>query len=221
MKPSRLLLPAAAIAVAFACSSGVRDDESTQDLDTSDGGDTDDIDEDPDTDGDTDTAPQEDPVFWSVDGEVAVAASSANAAASRITIGFWSPDTLLLCETEVVISTATPLAAPDDVPVYGWWAFALAEGATPCEWPIPASMSLGIGEMDPRLAPALEANGLADRQPNLYALYASPLASESVYVFGVAGTAEHYAGTATPVAMAPLPDGAYELRTLHLLPIEE
>jgi hypothetical protein len=222
MKPSRLLLTAAAIAAgAFACSPGFQD-EASQDFDTNDGnGDSDDVDEDPDTDGDTDTAPQEDAVWWSVDGEIVVAASSADPAASRLRVGFWSAGTTLLCETDVVISGVTPLAAPDEVPVYGWWSWALAEGATPCEWPIPAALSLGIGEMDPRLAPALEANGLADRQANLYAMYAAPLGADAVYVFGVAGTAEQYAGTGTPVTLAPLPDGAYELRTLHLLPIEE
>ena len=45
------------------------------------------------------------------------------------------------------------------------------------------------------------------------------VATDEVWLFGVAGTAEQFAGTGTIADSAPLPDGTYTLRSLYLLPM--
>lgn len=125
--------------------------------------------------------------------------------------------------TVPLITAAVAADAPADVPAYGWWELTLAEGAAPCSTPLPTNdLRLGIGAMDTRLYPGLDAQGATDPAAyaaTLYGAYVEASADAPVWVFGVAGTDDQFAGVASDVTVAPLPDGSYAIRSLFLLPI--
>jgi hypothetical protein len=100
------------------------------------------------------------------------------------------------------------------VPAFGWWSLTLDDSS--CGTFGPDTMELGIGTWDPQLAPAAEAEGLDGN-----GLYTAYLRHQSgpVFAFGVAGTAELFNQVDVPKTEGPLPDGAYQVRALHLLPM--
>ncbi|MEZ4241900.1 MAG: hypothetical protein R3F59_38275 [Myxococcota bacterium] len=101
----------------------------------------------------------------------------------------------------------------------GWWALDLGDGVPDeyCDpWPARA-LHVGLGPYDPRLDAALDAAGLLGL--GLYGLYLQEDGDDTVYVVGVGGTAEMFAGGygPDPEAPPPLPDGAYQARSLVLM----
>jgi hypothetical protein len=110
------------------------------------------------------------------------------------------------------------------VPLQSWWQIELSEPIDTCEWALdfgtaPTRYALGIGQIDSKLYPAMQANGYDPEAVSLNALYVQLDGSDTVYVFGVAGTDAQFAGTEVASDVAPLPDGTYNLDTLHLLPL--
>lgn len=192
-----------------------------------------------------DEAPPEPAQYWSLDGTLVVADGALDVDASAFYVDLWldgssvcgatpPADTGLDTDTAVdsgdgdVIPTepdvdfAGTQAPPSDLALLAWWDLTLSEGASPCDQPLPASaVGLGLGPMDARLYPALENAGYQDPAAAGASLYSAYLrvGAGDVWVFGVAGTAEQYAGTAPVVDAGPLPDGVYTLRSLYLLPM--
>lgn len=168
---------------------------------------------------DTDTAPTLEPDHFSLDGTVVITDAAAITAASTFEIGFYAESTPV-CSVTLTPTAIDPATPTDDaVTLFGWWNLTLpATTDATCPWPLPSAVAVGIGTLDSRLLPAVDASGLSESSTSLYGLYtqydAGPL-----YVYGVAGTSANFDGTATPASAAPLPDGTYELRTLHLLPL--
>lgn len=168
---------------------------------------------------DTGDALYDPPVWWSLDGTLAVTAGEIDLAASSFEVRLWSADVALLCTLDMPLLAATSEPLPDtEPPPYAWWSVDYAEGvSTPdCGTWDAGSLALGFGPYDPQLDPALLGHpGLDQAEP--YALYLQASIDEPVYVVGVAGSAAQLAGDASPEAMAPLPDDTYQLRSLVVL----
>lgn len=163
---------------------------------------------------DTDTGPpsSDTPTWWALDGSIALQGQQAAAPEALFVVELRGRDLSTLCSTERVAAALTPVD-PQIGPLYAAWQVTLADGVG-CEPPVPQQFLLGVGPYDPQLDPAAAQHDLDGS--TLYGLYVQP-EGRPLYVFGVAGTAEHFAGDA--LATAPLPDGTYTLDGLHLLPL--
>lgn len=190
-----------------------------------------------------DSAPPEPAQYWSLDGSLVVSGGVLDVAASTLYVDLWLDGTsvcgatpasdtgvldtaadtdVVLVPTEPEVAFAGEQAPPSDLALLAWWDLTLSEGSAPCGQPLPASaVGLGLGPMDARLYPALENGGFSDPATAGASLYSAYLrvGAGDVWVFGVAGTAEQFAGTGAVADSAPLPDGTYELRSLYLLPM--
>ncbi len=126
----------------------------------------------------------------------------------------------LPCVARLPVLSFVELAPPSAAVSLAWWALTLDEpDANSCPWAPPGDLHLGVGVLDPALAPALALAELGDAASPLYGLYVRVDGDANpVWVFGVVGTSAQYDGTATPAEAPPLPDGLYTLTTLHLLP---
>lgn len=163
---------------------------------------------------DTDTAspPDDAPAWWALDGVLTLQAQQAVAHDATFAVELRKRDLSVLCATERGVAGLAPVDPPLDA-LYGAWQVTLAEGEG-CEIPVPQQFLLALGPYDPQLDPAAAANGLDGA--TLFGLYVQP-EGQPLYVFGVAGTPEQFAGEA--MAAPPLPDGTYILDGLHLLPL--
>ncbi|MEQ1505368.1 MAG: hypothetical protein ABMB14_24260 [Myxococcota bacterium] len=180
-------------------------------------------------------------VYYSVGGRVSAAAGewTVEPGVTTLDVGLYGATGELLCSHAVPVLSA--VAEPPDttvdtladtggaVPAYGWWRADLDDGVPdgPCPpWPS-RSMYLGIGAYDHRLDPAMLERGMLDL--DVYGLYVQKALPEDApptplptWLIGVAGTSAMFAGAAgLTVDEAPLPDGAYQLRTLVLLSIAD
>ena len=170
----------------------------------------------------TDTATSSQAAFFSVDGTLAVLNGDVEAANSHITIGLWNANAEPLCAST---STSTTLVSnvlggttlPTDDPTLPLWSlWTLSLQLDLCDM-APSTFDLGIGAYDPLLNPAVDSLGLSGE--NLYGLYLSMPNDDTTYVFGLAGTSDQFSGAVPPVTEGPLPDGAYVLDGLHLIPV--
>jgi len=122
-----------------------------------------------------------------------------------------------------VVGVTTPAGPPNAL---AWWGLDLAAAADvgspegSCGYPVPAHLSLGFAPYDETLSPAADASGVADQSAQLYALMLQYDGdAQEAFVFGVAGTADQFAGLGAAAATGPVPDGDYELESLYLLPL--
>jgi len=174
-----------------------------------------------DTDeSDTSTGPvnqAEAGVYWSVTGTVNFVDGEVVDLVSSLTITVLDSARVELCGFTAGAPVPAPDWTTDEVELIGWWQMELSSGVAECRWQVPSLATVGLGPVDPGLQPALAASALSD--VDVYGLYVQTSDADPVYVFGVAGTTEHLSGAAQTVDLAPLPDGLYELRPLHLLPL--
>lgn len=203
---ARLLVPCVPLLLGLACSSNDINLTDTAPTDT-----------DPPTDTDLDTgeAPGPDPVWFSVDGLLHVR-DGALTEASALEIGMWSKhqdgSPMLGCVDRLQVLGA-PVAQPaDPVELYGTWEIPLAGGTCAGR---PTRVTLGIGPLLADLWPAAEQLEVSLRQTR--GLYLA--ADAELFVFGLAATADQAAGLGAPPSLDPLPDGAYHLRGIWLLPL--
>lgn len=128
-----------------------------------------------------------------------------------------APSTLpCIAHPRVLSLNATPV--PEGEALLGWWAVTLQDRPDePCDVPVPSPMRIGIAALDPALYPAMDAQGFDTVDSTLYGLVIQ-YQNHPIWSFGIAGTSANINGDAAPVTEAPLPDGEYLLRTLHLLP---
>lgn len=99
--------------------------------------------------------------------------------------------------------------------VHLWWTLPVTPKDTGCA-PLPATVRVGVGELVPDLRAQLGAVGLDDASAALYGAFAEVDAG-GVSAFGVAGTAGGFDGEGA--ATVPVPDGAYTVQPLFLLPL--
>lgn len=160
--------------------------------------------------------------YWSLDGVVQIDAEGGLiAAGSSLDLEYRGPDLEVLCAVTAQVVTAESLFFPLDVELVAWWELTLDAGEHECEWADGHdALRVGLGTLDPRLQEAMEAHDLDPAATSLYGLYTQASAGADVFVFGVGGTTEHYAGTSDTTTTPPLPEGVYTLQGLHLLPYE-
>jgi len=226
-RPLSLLAPAA-VALVFGCSAPRNDDQAR------DTGETDDTatESGDDTGWDSDAPSMDSPAWFKLDGTLVIAEGEAVPGSSTLQVQFIADaedtgqDTGTTgvsrsCTTTPALESLTE-AVPSDtsLQLLGWWLVTLdqTEDAT-CPWDLPQNLHLGVGALDTDLYPAMDVNGFDTSASTLYGLYTQYGAADApIWIFGVAGTLENYTGTAEPADAAPLPDGSYDLETLHLLP---
>ena len=176
----------------------------------------------------TDSETYPTPAWWSVELAFEVLAGEiVGKAGPVVTVDLWTdgePPEPLCRQTAPVVSAeaqlppALPQFEDGDVGLASWWRLDLDAG--PGDVGCPAfearTVWFGLGPYDARLDPAAAAAGLLGTP--LYGLYLSEAMDGPVYVVGVAGTAEMYAGGYAPDPEAtPVPDGLYTAESLILL----
>jgi hypothetical protein len=154
--------------------------------------------------------------YWSLGGTLAVLQGEVQLAETALVTRTWSAVPEALCSYDVPVLQASSGTLDDpDVVALGWWTVDLGEatGDAGCEpWPA-RTLELGLGPIDERLDPGLDAQGwVASSVQGLYLREAAgPL-----YLVGVAGTAAQLRGEQPAFAAAPL-DGLFQLHTVILL----
>jgi hypothetical protein len=166
----------------------------------------------------------ESPTWSSLAGNLTIASEAVDLAESGLIWRYFDSDLGEICAIEIPLQEAEVISPPDPA-ILAWWS--LTEDpevdATNCPLARPAQLELGLGTIDPSLAPALDASDIDDTA-SPYGLYArvgwSGIDEDTpLWIFGVAGTTEVYDGSVPAVTEGPLPDGTYELRALHLFAV--
>ncbi|MCB9663858.1 MAG: hypothetical protein H6732_07080 [Alphaproteobacteria bacterium] len=167
-----------------------------------------------DRDVSADTFVTGDPV-WGVGGELALSNGAVAIATSSLQLATRG----VSCDVRAQIARVTPIALSVERPdLLQLWRFDVTlDDAASCTWLGPTTFVLGLGPTDAALRPGAARAGLeADRG---YALLLGPVDQDPLLV-GLAGTAAQLDGTEQPVISTPLPDGVYQLVTLHGLPVD-
>ncbi len=168
---------------------------------------------DPTRDGDTaDSGLAVAPVWLDLDGDLVMASGVPDPLASAFRLTGRDPGLVTVCSAVGPPTAFTPVEpAPDGL--VAWWDVGMT---TEPGCALPAAFRLGIGPYDLLLDPAVAAAGVSG---TLYGMY-TRAPDDGLWIFGVAGTAENFAGTAAPVTAPPLPDATYRLEGLVLLPVD-
>lgn len=168
--------------------------------------------EDADTGLDENSAFNPYPIWFGLDGVLELTDGAVDVEASEVVVTLWTEELQApVCEATVAVAAADPV--DPDPALHAMWEVTLETGSDCAQYGWPRSFDLGIGEPDVALAPAAAASDLAWQA--LYGLYVS--AGGPLYIYGVAGLDAHFQGEAE--ATAPLADGPYVLKSLHLLPL--
>lgn len=143
---------------------------------------------------------------------------------SSLSWTYFDGDIASICSSTVALASAEVSSTPDPS-VLAWWVVTEDPDADTSDCPLrrPNQLELGLGVLDPSLAPAIDASDL-DASAAPYGLYArvgwdTLEETTPVWIFGVAGTTGAFDGSAPAVTEGPLPDGMYEMRPLHLFAV--
>ncbi len=180
-------------------------------------------------DTDPDDSGESAPTWWALSGQLDIIDGQVSKAGSELVLSIVGDDLIedpALCESAPEILSAMPAVADDDLEIWGWWTVTFADEGFPDCAPqsfvsTHQTLTVGIGQLDPLLNPALDADGLdyTVAAQTVYGLYVQEHADGPVFIFGISGTQQNFSGDAGTVTAGPLPDGQYTLKTLHLLPL--
>ena len=179
---------------------------------------------------DTDEPPNGDlglPVAWELSGvlhvmQTGVLSQDDNALAVRLLDGQRN----VLCEADLIIDAVATHQAeqfPDEA-LLSWWGIYSSLPTEPrCfvdeyPFPVPNGMMLGIGLMDPNIRAAAGSDPELTELDSLNAAYVSLDMGETVWVFGVVGTAEAYSGEDGALSELPVPAGDWMVEPLYPFP---
>lgn len=170
--------------------------------------------------GPVDTGPGfVDPTWLAWDLRLQVAGGALDPAGSSVRVELLDAALAPVCVQDLPILGASAPPSPEiGATVLGWWTLALDTGVPsgPCAPWSPRSPSFGLIPWDPRLDPAMDAQGLLGAAA--YGLVVQDDPAAEVLLVGYASTGDLLAGAEAPVAAPPLPDGAYEAHSLLALP---
>ena len=170
----------------------------------------------------------EEPVAWELAGSVVLDAGVIVEDSSLLTVHLLSEQRTVLCEGEATIETATAMGAaqfPQEDELVGWWRlFVEPVGGVGCfkdeyDFPVPVSMLFGIGPMHPEIIAAVGADPELDQVDGLNGVYGSMDDGQTIWVFGVIGTEDAYAGVSGPEEAAPLSDGTWTIEPVYSFPL--
>lgn len=138
--------------------------------------------------------------------------------ASQVLASFWL-DGVEACTVSTDVVSVTPAAAPAGPTVYAWWDLQIVrpKDQPDCPGPLPGALGVGIGAMDVDLLPALA--DLELDPSSLFGLYVQEDGGP-VWVLGVAGTAEQFAGERPASVADGLPPGAYQFEGVFLIGVD-
>jgi hypothetical protein len=157
------------------------------------------------------TASDAPPIWLTVDGDLVITGGVPDPLASELRYTGLDAGRVETCATVGAPTAFTPVDPPPD-DLLSWWDIT---GPVDPGCQVPTTLRLGIGAYDAILDPAV---AIADVTGTPYGLYtAAP--DGSLWIFGVAGTSENFDGALPPVDTPPLPDGAWRLESLVLLPL--
>ncbi|MBT3223622.1 MAG: hypothetical protein HN348_31510, partial [Proteobacteria bacterium] len=162
------------------------------------------------------------PSFFSLDGTLVLNMGMVDLKASDLQIAYWierPAKTVEECSTHLpMVSADAGIVLPKDIELDGWWTLVPDAGSS-CTYSWPADqINLGLGEEDKRLEQAATAAGFD--QSNLFGLYVQTGGiNGTIFVYGVAGTEDQFAGTESPSDDGSLLTGEFRLEALHLLPL--
>ena len=178
----------------------------------------------------TDVDESDTPVYWSLSGSLSIENGEVMVAESSLDLTFWnSEDTQ--CTYAVTLNNAIQaFNLRPDPNLYGWWGleFSYPGSQIDCPWTLKgiqgdtdaiSTLYLGIGPFDSRLEGALSASGVDPNNSSTHALFLkAPQDTESLLVFGVAGTEAQYTQPDGFEASNPLQSETYRLTALYLFP---
>jgi hypothetical protein len=152
-------------------------------------------------------------MWWAISGHIDTLGGVVDLGTSLIRVTLVDAQQTELCDTEGPPIAATG-ASPPEAELLTWWDITFP---APTACATPAGASLGFGPYDPLLDPSAAAQDLVTASLN--GLYLSN--GTDLWVVGVAGSQDQFAGVGYPVAAAPLADGAWKIQTLYLIPLAE
>jgi hypothetical protein len=137
---------------------------------------------------------------------------------SEVLASFWL-DGVEACTVATDVVSVAAVAAPAGPTVHAWWNLEIArpKDRTDCPGPLPSLLGIGIGAMDTDLLPALA--DLELDPSTLFGLYVQEDGGP-VWVLGVAGTAEQFAGERPASVADGLPPGAYQFEGVFLIGVD-
>ncbi len=152
------------------------------------------------------------PVWWSLQGALAVEGGIVDPALSVVEIALLDADESVVC-----VLSGAPLSVTDaplpDPGLLTWWTLAPPVPYDACAAFEP--FVIGVGPYDPLLDPG--ASAAAIDATNLNGLYT--LSGDTLWVFGVAGAPAQFESETPALMELPLPDGELKLASLYLLPL--
>ncbi len=170
----------------------------------------------PDDTSDEDTEDSgvpEEPAWYVVRADLAVVGGVASAVGAVVSIEIIDEDfDRIDCVVDLAADRVAP-GTPDAEAGLVWWDVTVQASPEPCA-PLPAVLSLGVGELHPDARARLGTVEHDDIADSLYGAWLRAGAGEPT-VYGYAGTAADLTGD--DPAVLPPPDGTYRLAPLYVV----
>lgn len=185
----------------------------SQDFETAAGDDTAD-------DGSSDTGALEDgesPLWWELGAELVITGGLVDPNLSTLSVRMLNANVEPLCDERLALLGVSEEAVTPSSEIYAWWEISPSAPSDECsdhEEAPPAELLLGVGALEADVRAMLGPAGLAGVADGLNGAFISLDGGDTLYTFGVAGTAEAYAGTAGAATGAPLADGTWTVVSL-------
>lgn len=166
-------------------------------------------------DGESDSAT---PVWWRLGATLLLEDGDIDDEESTLDLSLSAEDGVLICEEELPLVRSTFSSGTPDEVVLAWWRMTTSEPTGACaEWatPLPDTIYLGIGELHPDILASLDLLGLASVSDSLNGAYVSLDGGETVYVYGVAGSAAAFSGESPAADELPLFDATWTVLAVY------
>ena len=128
------------------------------------------------------------------------------------------------CVSTATLDVARTARSLPDPAVYGWWELTPGPWTGACEGGLLAErvdpgLELGVGLLDPEIKAQMGAAGLGDTGvETLNGAYVSLDGGETLWVYGVAGLPDAFAGAAGPATETPITSGTWAIQSVYSLP---
>ena len=161
-----------------------------------------------------------DVTYWTLGATLALSGGVPELEGSSLDVALLGADSAVACAETVAIQGAVQEDDAPDAVIYAWWGLMDTGPEGDCDdyhynWPVPSPVYVGVGAMDANIAALLEPLGLAAFEGSLYAAYASVDEGRTVYVYGVAGPEEAFAGEGTASQDAAPTDGVWKVVPIY------
>ncbi len=167
------------------------------------------------------------PTWWRLHADLQVSAGLLTHLGSALTVEILDQDGGLLCSEDRRVDAVDNISLRPDPAVLTWWNISVGESTGGCDavdllTALPASVFLGVGDVHPEIEAVA---GWVDTLPpsgtaTLNGVYARMDESQDdIWVYGLGGDAEAWAGTSGPATVTPIHDGLWTLRGIYSFPL--